>query len=78
VTTHNDHTPSTDPEEASYFNSEDDALYMQLDMEDVSWLEEDRPIETETDYDLTTNTTVDSVQSAPGKTTPRIFPLTWR
>jgi hypothetical protein len=64
VATHHDHTPSTDPEEAFYFNSDDDALYMQLDMGG-----EARPMNTEADYNLTINATVDSSESAPGKDT---------
>lgn len=44
---------STDQEEASYFNSEDDAYFMQVDMTDdgVVSLEEDRPIHLEGDCD---------------------------
>ncbi|GJJ14845.1 hypothetical protein Clacol_009113 [Clathrus columnatus] len=47
------HGNSTDQEDASYFNSEDDPYFMQLDMEvggEVS-LEEDRPIDPEAEYD---------------------------
>ncbi|KAF8518349.1 RAD52 DNA repair protein [Hysterangium stoloniferum] len=68
TTTHN-RGPSIDPEEASYFNSEDDALFMQLDMEGVGSmeLEEDRPVDTEADYDLTVSTAIDSVQSVPAR-----------
>lgn len=41
------HMPTIDPDEVSYFNSDDDALFMQLDMERVGsvTLEEDCPIE---------------------------------
>lgn len=56
---------STDKEEVTYFNSEDDAYYMELDIENGGvGLEEDRPIHSEVDYEDSRSNIISRVYSS--------------
>lgn len=58
---------SVDADETPYFNSEDDALFMQVDMDGIEngCAEEDRPIHPEADNDGEADTTVSTVLTFP-------------
>lgn len=56
---------STDKEEVTYFNSEDDAYYMELEMENGGGLEEDRPIHSELDYEDSRSTIISVTNPLP-------------
>lgn len=60
---------SVDADEASYFNSEDDALFMQIDMEGIGFehAEEDRLIHPDADNDGEVDSSVSAMQSSPAQ-----------